>query len=80
MPITSAIKKQLKCCLVEDFHLAIEPILLKCGGNACKECISSSNETSFYCFNCDNVHEKIELKEAPINKIVESVMQYFLSE
>ena len=75
MVISDALLNQIKCCLSTDGHIVIEPVVLKCGGNACRECANSSpntfsfsNSFSIDCFSCSHKHEKTELLNAPANK------------
>jgi hypothetical protein len=42
MPIPEAILNQMKCCLFNDVHIAIEPILVSCGSSVCKKCVVGS--------------------------------------
>ncbi len=65
MVISDALLNQIKCCLSTDGHIVIEPVVLKCGGNACRECANSSPND---CFSCNHKHEKTELLNAPANK------------
>jgi hypothetical protein len=69
MVISDALLNQIKCCLSTDGHIVIEPVVLKCGGNACRECANSSPNTfSIDCFSCSHKHERTELLNAPANK------------
>ncbi len=67
MVISDALLNQIKCCLSTDGHIVIEPVVLKCGGNACREC-ANPNTFSIDCFSCSHKHEKTELLNAPVNK------------
>ena len=78
MPIPEDILKQMKCCLSDDGHIVNEPVVLKCGSNACKKC--ASDLISVKCFGCNDTHEKKELMNAPINKIVNSFINLFLED
>jgi hypothetical protein len=40
--ISETLLNQIKCCSPTDGHITIEPILLKCGGNICKQCLIES--------------------------------------
>jgi hypothetical protein len=80
MPIPEDILKQMKCCLHDDHHIVNEPVLLKCGGNACKKCVNYSNYGMIKCFFCDGQHEKNDCLNAPNNKMVESVIKIFLDD
>ena len=39
MPIPEAILNQIKCCFLNDGHIAVEPIYVNCGAHACKKCV-----------------------------------------
>ena len=80
MPIPENILKQIKCCLHDDGHIVNEPVLLKCGANACKKCVSDSIEGMLKCYFCNGQHEKKDLLNAPNNKMVESVITLFLDD
>jgi hypothetical protein len=77
MPIPKIILNQLKCCLFDDGHIVYEPIILRCGANACKKCIIDSYDTTLKCFGCKNNHEKIDFLNKPINKLVNSVIEVY---
>ncbi len=69
MVVPNDLLNQIKCCLSKDGHIVIEPVVLKCGGNACRECVKSSlNNIPIHCFSCSHKHEKTELLNAPANK------------
>ncbi len=80
MPIPENILKQIKCCLYDDGHIVNEPVLLKCGANACKKCVSDSIGGKIKCFFCNDQHEKKDLLNAANNKMVESVITLFLDD
>jgi hypothetical protein len=80
MPITEAILNQLKCCFSNDGHIAIEPILVSCGDNACKKCAVDSKEEAIKCFGCNENHKKSDLIKGPINKVAVSMVQTFLND
>ncbi len=81
MSIPEKILKSLKCCLSGDeSHIFHEPILLKCGGNACKKCVIDSTDLKIKCFGCNSEHAKKDLLDKPINKALESVIQFFLND
>ena len=48
MPIPGNILKQIKCCLYDDGHIVNEPVVLKCGANACKKCVSDSIDGNMF--------------------------------
>jgi hypothetical protein len=69
MVISNDLLNQIKCCLSTDGHIVIEPVVLNCGGNACKECVKSSlNNIPIDCFSCSRKHDRNELLKAPANK------------
>jgi hypothetical protein len=80
MPIPENILKQIKCCLLDDDHIVNEPVVLKCGANACKKFVSNSIDGMIKCYFCNSQHEKNDLLNAPNNKIVEYVVQSFLDD
>ena len=72
MSIPDYILKQLECCMsADDNHFLIEPVLLKCGGNACKVCVSNSIK----CLNCNRTHSKNDFTEC---KLGESLIRFFM--
>jgi hypothetical protein len=75
--IPKIILNQLKCCLFDDGHIVNEPIILRCGANACKKCIIDSFDTKLKCFSCKNNHKKIDFLNKPINKLVNSVIEMY---
>lgn len=80
MPIPENILNQMICCLNTDGHIVHEPILLKCGANACKKCVSDAQNSTMKCFNCNESHEKSDAVSSPINKMVEYVVQLNLKD
>ncbi len=40
MSLNTDILRELKCCLNSDGHIVCKPVLLKCSGNACKNCVN----------------------------------------
>jgi hypothetical protein len=80
MLIPENILKQINCCLYDDGHIVNEPVLLKCGANACKKCVSDSSDGMLSCFFCNSQHEKKDLLNASNNKMVESVITLFLND
>jgi hypothetical protein len=80
MPIPEAILNQIKCCLNEDGHIVHEPVLLKCGYNACKKCCSDQVVSTVKCLRCHAIHEKTELINAPNNKAIDFIIQTFLND
>ena len=72
MEIPDDILKQITCCLKTDNHIVNEPILVECGSNACKKCVSECCEMTLYCYSCNNRHDKKKLDNSTVNKIAES--------
>jgi hypothetical protein len=72
MPLPEILLNQMRCCLSEDGHIIHEPIVLTCGANACKSCVSNSTVAILKCFGCNSTHEKKEFLNAPIIKLIES--------
>ena len=74
MPFPENLLKQIKCCLNKnDKHTLVDPVLLKCGGNACKECVTGSIK----CLNCNETHLKGDFIE---NKLAESLIRSFMKD
>ena len=83
MPIHESFLNQIKCCLSKERHYAHEPILMKCGANACKRCINESQsqiKECSACYNCNQMHNKFDYKDAPINKMVETFINFHLKD
>jgi hypothetical protein len=78
MTLPRNVLNQIRCFLSDDGHIVHEPILLKCGLNACKKCIDNSAVATIDCFGCNGTHAKNELINAPIVKCVESFIQSVL--
>ena len=78
MTIPETLFNQMRCCLYDDGHVVDEPLLLKCGFQACKKCIIDPTVTTIKCFGCNGEHEKNDLLNSPINKFVEPFIQLFL--
>jgi len=80
MKLLEEFLNQYKCSLTNDDHVAIEPVILSCNFNACKQCILESKKPIMYCHGCNNTHFKKELLNAKLNKQAETVTQQFLPE
>jgi hypothetical protein len=80
MSIPQELLKQIQCCFGNDEHIALHPVLLICGGNACKDCISTSNKEIMNCIFCKMDHKKNEIIKSPRNQIVETIIKSFLSD
>ena len=78
MAIPEAFLNQIKCCALDDGHIVIEPVLVKCGANACKECIKTAEVIN--CYNCNGTHQTKDSINSPINKSSELIVQYFLND
>jgi hypothetical protein len=78
MTLPETILNQMRCCLSDDGHIVHEPILLKCGLNACKKCVDNSAVSTLKCFGCNSTHEKTDLINAPISKCIESFIKLYL--
>jgi hypothetical protein len=75
--IPDYVLNEIKCCLHEDQHILLEPVILKCGGNACKGCINDINKSSFKCFKCNLNHNKNDFIE---NKSIESLIRFVMKD
>ena len=80
MPLPGALLNQIKCCLSNDGHILIEPVVLKCTGSACKECISDSEEEVIYCYACNGKHQKNDLLNATGNIIAKALVENFMGD
>ena len=80
MPIPETFLIQMKCCAFNDGHIAIEPVLVQCGANACKECIKSAKGAVIKCYDCNGTHETKDSTDSPISKLSESIVQYYLND
>ena len=75
MSLPDYVLKQINCCLSakDDNHFLIDPVILKCGGNACKVCVSDSIK----CLNCNSVHSNIYYIEC---KSAESLIRFIMKD
>jgi hypothetical protein len=80
MPLPETLLNQMKCCLENDGHIAIEPIVLKCGKNACKKCIVDSKEEIVKCYGCNGQHGKKEVVDQKISSLGETLLHTFLND
>ena len=80
MPIPESVLNQMKCSFFNDGHIAIEPIQLKCGATACKECVNDATEKKIDCKSCKEKHEKKDLISIPVNKVAETLVHNFLED
>ena len=81
MPIEQSLLNDLTCCLGknEHGHIINEPLLLKCGCNACKSCAYDVTCTTFKCHKCNVIHERKDLLSSTRNKIAETVISTSLN-
>jgi len=80
MPIPEEVLNATKCCLLNDGHIAIEPILVSCGAIGCKQCILRSNIEEIDCYNCRGKHRTQDLKNTPVIKQVENLVKSYFSD
>ena len=75
MSVPDFVLKQIECCLSgeDDNHFLIDPVILKCGGNACKVCVSGSSK----CLHCNKTHLKNDYIEC---KSAESLIRFFVKD
>ena len=71
MSISEVTLKEIQCCLSYDEHFAIEPVTLKCGCSACKQCIKESKYGVVKCCICKIVYSKEESVGLEKNKLIE---------
>ena len=69
MPLEEKLLEKLKCCLHDDGHIAIEPLQLQCGGNACIKCIPDIKEESKKHSKCKKTCAKNDLINSILNEI-----------
>ena len=68
----------IRCCLHEDQHILLEPVLLKCGGNACKGCINDPSKSSpLKCLKCNSTHDENDFTE---NKSAETFIRFLMKD
>ena len=80
MPIPENILNAIRCCLSDDGHIVIEPVVLKCGLNACKKCVDDSKLTTIQCFGCGENHEKKDYINAPISNSIMIFIKVYLGD
>jgi hypothetical protein len=80
MPIAEEVMNVMKCCLLNDGHIAIEPILLSCGAIGCKQCLLRSNNEEIDCFSCKGKHRTQDLNNTPVIKHVEDLVKSHVSD
>jgi hypothetical protein len=67
--------KLIKCCLNNDDHIVYEPIMVKCGGNACKKCVNDATMSNLKCFYCNENHLKAEMLKMPPNQMIQKIIE-----
>ena len=80
MSIPKEVLNELKCCFLNDGHIAVEPIYVSCGAIGCKECIKSSKKEEIECFSCKEKHPTKDLKNMPVIKSNENIVKFFASD
>ena len=80
MPVQEEVLNALKCCFLNDGHIAIEPILASCDAIGCKEWIASSKTEEIECYNCKGQNSIKVLKNTPIIKSNESLVKSFVND
>lgn len=75
MALNEEIINMLKCCLYDDEHIVKEPVLLKCGGNACKLCIQGVVKNEVSCYFCGQIHSYDDLKNLHLNPQVSTLIE-----
>ena len=75
---------QVLCCfsLKGDFneHFVNDPVLMKCGRNACKKCAKDSYIFKKKCSFCDLYHDRTEVSDSPTNVAAELLIKSSLTE
>ena len=80
MPIPEEVLNGMKCCLFNDGHIAIDPILVSCGATGCKQCLLRSNIEEIDCYSCKRKHRKQDLINTPVIKQVENLVKSYVSD
>ena len=80
MPIAEEVLNEMKCCLFNDGHIAIEPILVSCGNTGFKQCLLNSNNEEIHCYSCKGKHRKQDLINIPVFKSFENLVKYYVSD
>ena len=80
MPISEEVLNHIKCCLYNDGHIAVEPILLSCGAIGCKQCVSRSRSEEIECFSCKQKHETDDLKKSLVIRPIENIVKSYVSD
>ncbi len=80
MPIAEELLNVMKCGLLNDGHIAIEPILLSCGAFGCKQCLLTSSLEEIDCCSCKEKHKTKDLNETPVFKQNENLVKSNVSD
>ena len=80
MPIPEEVLNVMKCCFLNDGHIAIEPILVGCGAIGCKQCVLRSNIEEIDCNSCKEKHRTNDLKNIPVIKPYENLVKSYVSD
>ena len=80
MPIAEEVLNLMKCCFLNDGHIAIEPILVSCGAFGCKQCLLRSNIEEIDCYSCKGKHKTQDLKNTPVIKPNENLVKSYVSD
>jgi hypothetical protein len=80
MPIAEEVINLMKCCFLNDGHIAIEPIPVSCGGIGCKQCLLRSNIEEIDCYSCKGKHKTQDLKNIPVIKPNENLIKTYVSD
>jgi hypothetical protein len=81
MSIPEDILKEIQCCLSTKYdHIAIDPVLLNCDGNACNKCIYELSNSDYNCKKCHEKHDPNGLLFAPDNIRAKRLTEKYLNE
>jgi hypothetical protein len=80
MPIAEEVLNLMKCCFLNDGHIAIEPITVSCGAIGCKQCLLISNIEEIDCYSCKGKHKTQDLKNTPVIKPNENLVKSYVSD
>jgi hypothetical protein len=80
MSIPEEVLKVMKCCLLNDGHIAIDPILVSCGATGCKQCLLRSNIEEIDCYSCKGKHRTKDLINTPVIKQNENLVKSYVSD
>jgi len=80
MPIAEEILNGMKCCFLNDGHIAIEPFIVSCGATGCKQCLLRSNIEEIDCYSCKGRHITQDLINKPVIKQNENLVKFHVSD